>query len=82
VRTSPTGSCSPASRRAARRSRSGSLLGLNLAVSGSLPACLWFKAARAAGAEPSALRFTRIGAPMALAAMLAGLATVALIGPA
>jgi arsenical pump membrane protein len=57
-------------------------LGPNLAVTGSLSAYLWFKAARAAGAQPSARRFTRIGAPMAVAAMLAGLATIALVGPA
>jgi arsenical pump membrane protein len=57
-------------------------LGPNLAVSGSLSAYLWFKAARSAGARPSALRFTRIGAPTALAAMLVALATIALIGPA
>jgi arsenical pump membrane protein len=57
-------------------------LGPNLAVSGSLSAYLWFKAARGAGAQPSALRFTRIGAPTALAAMLVALATIALIGPA
>jgi arsenical pump membrane protein len=56
-------------------------LGPNLAVSGSLSAYLWFKAARGAGADPSALRFTRIGAPMAIVAMLAGLATIALVGP-
>ena len=34
-------------------------LGPNVAVSGSLSAYLWFKAARSAGARPSALRFTR-----------------------
>jgi arsenical pump membrane protein len=56
-------------------------LGPNLAVTGALSAYLWFKAARAAGAQPSALRFTQIGAPLAVAAMLAGLTTIALIGP-
>jgi arsenical pump membrane protein len=56
-------------------------LGPNLAVTGSLSAYLWFKAARGAGAEPSARRFTKIGAPLAIAAMLASLATIALIGP-
>jgi arsenical pump membrane protein len=56
-------------------------LGPNLAVSGSLSAYLWFKAARNAGAQPSPLRFTKVGAPLAVAAMLAGLATIALVGP-
>lgn len=56
-------------------------LGPNLAVSGSLSSYLWFKAARNAGAQPSPLRFTKVGAPLAVAAMLAGLATIALVGP-
>ncbi|WP_445148515.1 SLC13 family permease [Baekduia sp. Peel2402] len=50
-------------------------LGPNLAVTGSLSAYLWFKAARSAGAEPSALRFSLIGAPLALVAMAAALLT-------
>jgi arsenical pump membrane protein len=49
-------------------------LGPNLAVSGSLSSYLWFKAARGAGAEPSALRFSQIGVPTAVAAMLVALA--------
>jgi arsenical pump membrane protein len=56
-------------------------LGPNLAVTGSLSAYLWFKAARGAGAEPSAARFSRIGVPLGAPAMLAGLATIALVGP-
>jgi len=56
-------------------------LGPNLAVSGSLSSYLWFKAARGAGAQPSALRFSRAGVPLALAAMAAGLATIAVVGP-
>jgi arsenical pump membrane protein len=56
-------------------------LGPNLAVSGSLSSYLWFKAARNAGAQPSPLRFTKVGAPLAVAAMLAGLSTIALVGP-
>jgi arsenical pump membrane protein len=55
-------------------------LGPNLAVTGSLSAYLWFKAARAAGAQPSARRFSLIGAPLAALAMVAGLATIALLG--
>jgi arsenical pump membrane protein len=50
-------------------------LGPNLAVTGSLSSYLWFKAARTAGAEPSALRFSLIGAPLALAAIAAALLT-------
>jgi len=56
-------------------------LGPNLAVTGSLSAYLWFKAARGAGAQPSARRFSRIGIPLAFAGILAGLATIALVGP-
>jgi arsenical pump membrane protein len=56
-------------------------LGPNLAVTGSLSAYLWFKAARAAGARPSPVRFTRIGAPLAVAGIVAGLVTIALVGP-
>ncbi|HEY4093996.1 MAG TPA: SLC13 family permease [Baekduia sp.] len=56
-------------------------LGPNLAVTGSLSAYLWFKAARAAGAHPSARRFSVIGLPLALAAMAGGLVTIALVGP-
>jgi arsenical pump membrane protein len=56
-------------------------LGPNLAVTGSLSAYLWFKAARAAGAHPSARRFSAIGIPLALAAMTGGLLTIALVGP-
>jgi arsenical pump membrane protein len=56
-------------------------LGPNLAVTGSLSAYLWFKAARAAGAHPSARRFSAIGLPLALAAMAGGLLTIALVGP-
>jgi arsenical pump membrane protein len=55
-------------------------LGPNLAVTGSLSSYLWFKAARAAGATPSARRFSVVGAPLAILAMAAGLATIALIG--
>ncbi|MDX6688032.1 MAG: arsenical pump rane protein [Baekduia sp.] len=56
-------------------------LGPNLAVTGSLSSYLWFKAARNAGAHPSARRFSMIGGPLGISAMLAGLATIALVGP-
>ena len=38
-------------------------IGPNLAVTGSLAAILWLQVGRAAGARPSARRFTAIGAP-------------------
>jgi arsenical pump membrane protein len=56
-------------------------LGPNLAVTGSLSAYLWLKAARTAGADPSPRRFSAIGVPLAVAAMVAALATMALVGP-
>jgi arsenical pump membrane protein len=55
-------------------------LGPNLAVSGSLAAVLWLRAARGSGARPSPARYARIGlvlAPLSMAAALAGLAIVA-----
>jgi arsenical pump membrane protein len=56
-------------------------LGPNLAVTGSLSSYLWFRAARACGARPSVRRFSALGVPLALAGLLAGLATIALVGP-
>jgi arsenical pump membrane protein len=50
-------------------------LGPNLAVTGSLSSYLWFKAARTAGAQPSAATFSKAGVPLALAAMAAALLT-------
>lgn len=49
-------------------------VGPNLAVSGSLSALLWWRAAKASGAQPSAVECTREGlllAPLAIAAALA-----------
>jgi arsenical pump membrane protein len=49
-------------------------IGPNLAVTGSLSALLWWRAARQLGARPSALAFSRRGllvAPLAIAAALA-----------
>jgi arsenical pump membrane protein len=51
-------------------------VGPNLAVSGSLSAFLWLRAARSVGAVPSVLTYTRLGAllvPLTLAAGLAAL---------
>jgi arsenical pump membrane protein len=51
-------------------------LGPNLAVTGSLSAVLWFRAARAVGADASARTFSRIGlalAPLGAAAALVSL---------
>jgi arsenical pump membrane protein len=55
-------------------------LGPNLAVTGSLSAYLWWRAARNAGARPSVARFSRVGVVLAPAAMAAGLAAIALAG--
>jgi arsenical pump membrane protein len=52
-------------------------LGPNLAVTGALSAVLWMAAARQAGVEPSARRFSTIGvvvAPISMALALAALA--------
>lgn len=49
-------------------------IGPNLAVSGLLSALLWWRAARGAGAKPSALAFTRQGLMLAPIAILAALA--------
>jgi arsenical pump membrane protein len=51
-------------------------LGPNLAVTGSLAWLLWLRSARAAGAEPSLRRASRIGAfavPLSIAAALGAL---------
>ena len=48
-------------------------LGPNLAITGSLSALIWWRAARRLGARPSALRYSLVGAPLALAAMVAAL---------
>ncbi len=49
-------------------------VGPNLALSGSLSALLWWRAAVAVGAKPSALAFSRQGALLAPVAILAALA--------
>jgi arsenical pump membrane protein len=49
-------------------------LGPNLAVTGSLSALIWWRSARRLDAEPSALRYSLVGAPLALAALAACLA--------
>jgi arsenical pump membrane protein len=54
-------------------------LGPNLAVTGSLSAFLWFKAARLLNARPSLLAFTRRGLLLAPAAIVAALAVIALL---
>ena len=51
-------------------------LGPNLAITGSLSAFLWLRVARSLDADPSALRYSRIGivlVPLSLAASLAAL---------
>jgi arsenical pump membrane protein len=49
-------------------------LGPNLAVTGALSAVLWWQAARAAGARPSAVRFTLLGLPLTVLTLAASLA--------
>jgi arsenical pump membrane protein len=56
-------------------------LGPNLAVSGSLSAYLWFRAARQVGARPSIAAFSRRGLILAPLAILAALLSCASIGP-
>jgi arsenical pump membrane protein len=55
-------------------------VGPNLAVTGSLSALIWWRAARSAGAQPSAVRYSTVGVvlvPLVMAAALAaGRATV------
>jgi arsenical pump membrane protein len=51
-------------------------LGPNLAVTGSLSAFLWLRVSRSLGAQPSPLRYTRLGlvvVPLSIAAALAAL---------
>lgn len=47
-------------------------LGPNLAVTGSLSALLWFRAARTVGSEPSAARLSRIGIALVPLSIVAG----------
>lgn len=54
-------------------------LGPNLAVTGSLSAYLWYRAARQADGRPSIAEFSRRGVLLAPAAMLAALLAITLI---
>jgi arsenical pump membrane protein len=54
-------------------------LGPNLAVSGSLSALLWYRAAQTVGARPSLLRVTTIGLVLVPCSMAAALAALALL---
>jgi hypothetical protein len=58
----------------------GLAIGPNLAITGSLSALLWWRAASAAGARPSALRFSRHGLVLAPLAIGCALAMGALFG--
>jgi len=49
-------------------------IGPNLAATGSLSALLWLRAARAAGARPSLMAFSRRGIPLGIFAMTVALA--------
>src|SRR5207253_8716907 len=57
-------------------------LGPNLAVTGSLSALLWFKAARAVGARPSLRRVSRIGIVLVPCSIVAALAALRVFAPA
>lgn len=54
-------------------------VGPNLAVTGSLAVLLWWRAARAAGARPSAAAYSRQGLALAPAAMLGALLAAGLL---
>jgi arsenical pump membrane protein len=56
-------------------------LGPNLAVTGSLSALLWFRAARASGVRPSLVQVTRIGIVMVPLSIAVALAALALFAP-
>jgi arsenical pump membrane protein len=55
-------------------------IGPNLAVTGSLSAYLWLRAARQAGAEPSVSAYSRRGLVLAPVGILAALVTAAVLG--
>jgi arsenical pump membrane protein len=57
----------------------GLALGPNLAVTGSLSAYLWFKAARQLGERPSPMAFSRRGALLAPLAIIAALAAATIL---
>jgi arsenical pump membrane protein len=56
-------------------------LGPNLVVTGSLSAVLWLQVSRAAGARPSILRYTLLGAVLVPIQILAALGAVTLLAP-
>jgi arsenical pump membrane protein len=56
-------------------------LGPNVAVTGSLSALIWFRAARTVGARPSALRLTRLGVVLVPATIAAALLASTVVGP-
>lgn len=57
-------------------------LGPNLAVTGSLSALIWFRAARAIGAYPSAARLTRLGIVLVPLTIAAAAVALRLFSPA
>jgi hypothetical protein len=48
-------------------------------VTGSLSALIWWRTASALGARPSAWRYTRAGAPLAVIAMVGGVGALGLV---
>lgn len=56
-------------------------LGPNLAVTGSLSAILWFRVARANGAQPSIVEYSRQGVLVALPSLVVALSVLMVISP-
>ena len=54
-------------------------VGPNLVATGSLSALLWWRVARVLGAQPSFARFTRLGSPLAIFAILVALGAAAVL---
>jgi len=57
-------------------------LGPNLAMTGSLAALIWYRAARAVGEDPSPLRYSAVGVVLVPLTLLAALGAQALLGQA
>ncbi|HEY8755536.1 MAG TPA: hypothetical protein VIN65_04175 [Candidatus Dormibacteraeota bacterium] len=56
-------------------------LGPNLALSGSLSALLWMRVARATGAQPSAVTYSRLGLLVVPTSIAAALVALMLVSP-
>jgi arsenical pump membrane protein len=56
-------------------------LGPNLALTGSLSAILWMRVARATGAQPSAITYSRLGLVLVPCSIAAALLALILVAP-